>query len=122
MPILDVQLIGSVADGDRPDLARRLADAAGAVFASRPQQTWVTLHFVPDDGYSENGGALRSGVRPVIISILHANPPTGEALTDQIARLTEAIAEACRRSPENVHLIYQPLAKGRVAFGGRLVE
>ena len=42
MPILDVQLIGPVAEADRGTLAGRIADAAGAVFASRPQQTWVT--------------------------------------------------------------------------------
>lgn len=122
MPILDVQLIGSVTESDRATLARRIADAAGAVFTSRPQQTWVTLRFVPDDAYSENGGGPPGGVRPVIVSILHSNPPTGDALTDQVARLTQAIARACGRPAESVHLIYQPLAKGRVAFGGRLVD
>ena len=122
MPILDVQFVGSISEGDRATLARRLADAAGAVFASRPQQTWVTLRVVPDDAYSENGGVLPDGVRPVIVSILHASPPTGDALSEQIARLTRAIASVCGRPPENVHLIYQPTGKGRVAFGGKLVE
>jgi len=121
MPILDVQLVGPVAEGDRATLARRIADAAGAVFASRPQQTWVTLRLIADDEYSENGGGLGGGVRPVIVSVLHVDPPTGDALIEQVARLTHAIAQACGRSPENVHLIYQPVAKGRTAFGGRLV-
>ena len=120
--MLDIQLVGPVAEPDRRDLARRIADAAGAVFASPPGETWVTLHIVAPEAYAENGGGPPVGVQLVIVSILQASPPTGPALANQAAQLTRAIAHACGRPPGNVHLVYQPNAKGRVAFGGRLVE
>jgi len=122
MPMVDVQLVGPVAEADRRDLARRIADAAGEVFASPRGETWVTLHFVATEAYAENGDGPPAGVQPVVVSIVQANPPTGAMLAEQVARLTRAIAAACGRPPENVHLVYQPKAAGRVAFGGRLVE
>jgi hypothetical protein len=36
--------------------------------------------------------------------------------------LTEGVASLCGRSPENVHLLYEADAQGRIAFGGRLRE
>ena len=122
MPMLDVQIVGRLSDSDHRDLARRIADAAGAVLGSEPGQTWVTLHFVASEAYAENGGGPAGGVEPVIVSVVQASLPTGSALSEQIARLTRAIAQACGRPAENVHLVYQPHGKGRVAFGGRLVE
>ena len=122
MPMLDVKLMGPVAEADRRDLARRIADAAAVVFGSPTGETWVTLHLVASEMYSENGGGPPIGAKPVIVSVVQARPPTGRALVDQVAQLTRAIAQACGRPPENVHLVYQPKAKGRVAFGGRLVE
>ncbi len=38
----------------------------------------------------------------------------------EVRRLTDAIAAACGRPAENVHLVYAPAGRGRVAFGGRL--
>ena len=58
----------------------------------------------------------------MIVSVLQADLPEGPALEEQAARLTRAIALACDRPPENVHLIYEPPARGRIAFGGRLRE
>ena len=106
----------------RTDLARNIVDAAGAALDSRPEGTWVTLQFVDGDAYAENEGAPPPGARPVIVSVLQADLPERPALEEQAARLTRAIAEACDRPPENVHLIYEPPARGRIAFGGRLRE
>ena len=53
--------------------------------------------------------------------MLLAEPPQGEELRSQVHRLTLAIAKVCDRAPENVHLFYQASARGRVAFGGKLV-
>lgn len=122
MPILDVRLVGAIPSGEPRDLARRIADAAAAVFESRPQGTWVLLDFVPEDAYAENAGGSPLGVRPVIVSILEAEPPVGADRALQAARLARAIAGACGRSEENVHLIYEASARGRVAFGGRIVD
>ena len=43
-----------------------------------------------------------------------------DALAAGVRRLTGAIAAACGRPEENVHLVYEPPAKGRIAFGGEL--
>ena len=120
MPILDLQLIGPLPDEVRRDLAQRIADAAGRVFASRPQGTWVTLHFIPAECYSENEGGPPAGARPVIVRVLQAEPPRGDALAQEVGHLTEAVARACARPVESVHIIYEPPAGGRIAFGGRL--
>lgn len=121
MPILDVAVIGPVPDELRPGLAQRVADAAATVFGSEPQQTWVRLRHVPLDDYAENAGGPPAEVQPVIVSVLQAHAPVGAALADQASRLSSAIADALRRPPENVHLIYEPDGAGRVAFGGRIV-
>ena len=122
MPILDVQLIGPVPDEIRLGLARRIADAAAEALHSRPQGTWARLRLIPAEDYAENAGGPPPGARPVIVTVLEADPPRGPALADEAARLTRAIAAACGRPSENVHLIYEPPARGRIAFGGGLLE
>lgn len=119
MPILEIRLIGEVTEDVRTGLAQRIADAAGAALDSRPQGTWVTLQFVDADAYGENQGGP-PGARPVIVSVLQADLPDAAALGEQVARLTDAIAKVCERPAENVHLIFEPRARGRIAFGGKL--
>lgn len=120
MPILNVQLVGEVPESVRVGLAQRIADSAGEALASRPRGTWVTLQFLAAEAYSENAGGPAPGAQPVIVSVLQAEPPEGAALVEQIARLTRAIADACDRPAESVHLVYEPPARGRIAFGGHL--
>jgi hypothetical protein len=121
MPILDVEIV--VADGETVavDLSARLADVAAGIFAAVAGTTWVRVRPVPRSLYAENGGGPPQGVHPVLVSVLLADPPAGSELRSQAHRLTAAIATTCERPPENVHLFYQPAARGRVAFGGRLV-
>jgi len=119
MPILEVDYTGPVADNVRRALARRIADAAGAVLGAPPRTTWVRMRFVPADEYAENDGA-EPGVWPVIVRVLEADPPEGEALAAEARRLTEAIAAACGRPAANVHLVWEPPGRGRVSFGGTL--
>ena len=120
MPILDVELIGPVPARIRDGLASRIAEAAGEVLESRPQGTWVKLHFVDATDYAENAGGPPAGAEPVIVSVLEAAPLAGDALAERAGRLTTAIADACGRSAGNVHLIFEPAAAGRIAFGGTL--
>jgi phenylpyruvate tautomerase PptA (4-oxalocrotonate tautomerase family) len=122
MPILDVVIIMPV--GDEPDssLATRLADVTGEVFEAVAGRTWVRLRALPADRYAENGGGPPEGVLPVFVDVLLADPPEGEDLRLQVHRLTLTIANVCGRPPENVHLFYQAAARGRVAFGGKLVS
>lgn len=121
MPILEVDLV--VEDDGALDaaLAPALAEAAGEVFAEVAGTTWVRVRPVPRAHYAENGGGPPEGVHPVLVRVLLAEVPTGSELRNQVHRLTAAIAKVCERPPENVHLVYEPPAGGRVAFGGRLV-
>ena len=122
MPILEVQLVGEPPESVVRDLAQRLANAADEVYRSGPQGTWVKVQFLPRQNYAENGGGPPEGVLPVFVFVLKRDVPRGDALKAEISALTKAIAAVCDRAEENVHVVYEPPAAGRVAFGGHLVE
>jgi hypothetical protein len=117
MPILEVEVVGvPEAPGG---LAGVLADEAARALAS-PGRTWVRLRVLPEDRYAEDGGGPPAGVRPVFVRVLRAELPARETLESEALLLAEAVARACRRPVENVHVLYEPPARGRVAFGGKL--
>ncbi len=121
MPILDVEIVGPLDEAVEDGLAARLADAAAAVIdPDRPQGTWVRLRRLTLDGYAENAGGPPDGTLPVFVSVLEAAPPQSDALEREARALTEAVATACGRPAEHVHLLYEPPAAGRIAFGGEL--
>lgn len=120
MPILDVEIVGHPEEHDS-GLAARLAEAAGEVLDSPPGGTWVRLHHLPPGRYAESGGGPHPGVRPVFVSVTCAVVPCGEDLARRVRALTEAVARECDRPPANVHVFHEPPARGRVAFGGKLV-
>jgi hypothetical protein len=115
VPILDVEVVGAREEG----LARRIADAAGAVFGPPAGRTWVKVRFLARRDYAEDGAGLPPDVRPVMVRILKADRP--ENLDLEVRALTAAVAAATGRPAENVHLLYEPWGRGRVAFGGTLV-
>jgi phenylpyruvate tautomerase PptA (4-oxalocrotonate tautomerase family) len=121
MPILDVEIVVAEKETFDASLAASLADATGEVFGTVAGQTWVRLRALPRAGYAENGGGPPDGTHPVFVRVLLADPPEAEERRLQVHRLTLAIAKVCARPPENVHLLYEPSARGRVAFGGKLV-
>lgn len=120
MPVLDIELV--LAPGETPvsDLAAQLADAGGEVFATAPGRTWVKLRYLDSSLYAENGSG-GAGPHPVFVTVLKSSIPQSGELAAEIRQLTEAIARVCDRPVENVHILYQPDAAGRVAFGGNLV-
>lgn len=118
MPILHIEVVGKARDYPK-DLAQRVADAAGSVLESRPRGTWVKLQFLDAAEYAENGGA---GGRPMIVSLIAAQPPSGDVLKHQVLQLTRAIAGASGHPVDNVHVVVEPPARGRIAFGGLLAE
>lgn len=120
MPILEIDLVGEVGTADAAGLAQRLADAAGAVFGSAPQSTWVKIRILGPADYAENGGAA-SPQRPVFVKVLKRSTSEGTEMADEVRRLTAAVAEVCSRPSESVHVCYEPPAQGRQAFGGELV-
>lgn len=119
MPILDIEIVGD-ASSFRDDLAQRLADAAGTALQSRPQGTWVKLHFLSAARYAENEGADQG--YPMIVSVIQAEVPTSDALRLQVSRLAKALSEAADHPLDNVHIVVEPAASGRIAFGGKLIE
>lgn len=118
MPIVDVEIVDS--ESLASDLATRLADVAGRVFGSPPASTWVRVRLLPRHLYAENGTETPAGWRSVFVTVLKARRPTGVALEAEVRALTEGIAGVCGRSPESVHILYEPDAQGRIAFGGSL--
>jgi hypothetical protein len=46
----------------------------------------------------------------------------GDEMKREVAALAAAVGAACHRPTEEVHLFYEPPGRGRVAFGGKLVE
>jgi phenylpyruvate tautomerase PptA (4-oxalocrotonate tautomerase family) len=120
MPILDVEVVGPLSPRVARGLARRLADAAGTAFGTPAGRTWVRVRRLSAADYAENGGPLPKGVLPVFVGVLLSKPPRGRARVAQVAALTAAVARACARPAENVHLLYAAPALGRIAFGGVL--
>ena len=118
MPIVDVEIVGS--DSVETDLAARLADMAGQVFGSPPAGTWVRVRLLPRHLYAENGTETPDGWHSVFVTVLKAQRPAGAALEAEVRALTDGIARICGRPAENVHVLYESDAQGRIAFGGRL--
>ena len=138
MPILDIEIVA--ADSTDPSigspvpatkvqagkslpavLAQSLANEAAQVFEAPPGTVWVKVRVIPSDHYAENGGKPE-GVHPVFVTVLKSRVPEGSALENEIAGLTQAIANVLSRPVENIHIIYQPDGAGRVAFSGKLVK
>ncbi|MCC7536526.1 MAG: hypothetical protein IT379_09955, partial [Deltaproteobacteria bacterium] len=76
---------------------------------------------IPRALYAENAGGPEPGVMPVFVRVLARDVPEGDALGAQVRDLTRAVALVCGRPEANVHVLYEPSATGRLAFGGKLV-
>jgi phenylpyruvate tautomerase PptA (4-oxalocrotonate tautomerase family) len=120
MPIVDVQII--VADGGAvPEgTAKSLAEALALVFFAPPARVWVKVEALPESRYAENGDAVR--LRPVFLRVLHADGLAPEALAAQAAAISRAVGACLSCAPDLVHVEYAPPGRGRVAFGGNLLQ
>ncbi len=116
MPILDIEIVGSVANTDQ--LAQRLAKASGKALRSRPEGTWVKLRYLDPSCYAENESSV--DVSPVFVNLLEATAPEGEELESQLRSLTLAIATVLERPSEHIHIVFEAPASGRISFGGTL--
>ena len=120
MPIFNIEIVSFAREQQEAALAGIIADKAGDIFSSVPGRTWVKIRWLSAEQYAENGGGPPENVRPVFVEILLSELPNPEEMKRQINLLTETISQLCNRPPENVHILYQPAAKGRMAFGGRI--
>lgn len=121
MPILDVEIVAAPPPDRRRPMAMAIAEAAGDLFRAPPGETWVRLRDLPASDYAESGGGPPNGVRPVFVTVLKASLGPEDELATQAKQLTEAVARACERPEENVHVLFLPGGRGRIAFGGELV-
>ena len=121
MPILEIEIVVRPGEILRPTLAKELADAAGAVFDSAPGGTWVRVRTLAADRYAEGPGPAPE-VFPVFVQVLKASLPGTDAMQAEVTQLTSILAGFLDRPRENVHVIYVPAGRGRVAFGSTLLE
>ena len=122
MPIVDIEIVGPLPAGRAPSLARRLADAAGGVFAAPPGTTWVRVRALPLDAYAENDVAVDPADAPVFVTVRKRRAPEGAELAAEIAALTRAVAGVLERDPDRVHVAFEASVAARMAFGGTLVD
>ncbi len=58
----------------------------------------------------------------MFVSITRADPPVGVTMAAEVAEVVDVVAAACDMSTDNVHVIYETAARGRIAFGGEVVS
>jgi phenylpyruvate tautomerase PptA (4-oxalocrotonate tautomerase family) len=124
MPILDIEIVG-VDAGELPidaGLTRRLADRAGEVLGTSAGRTWVKLRRLGGARYAENGVSATECPAPVFVHVLLADRPEEGRRATLARALSRAIGEETKRDPEVVHVLFEAAARGRVAFGGTLLE
>jgi len=122
MPILDVQIVQHDAATPRQGLARALADVAASIFRVPTARVWVRLSVLPRGYYAENGVASSELPSPVFVTVLHAVLPEQSALGAEAHDLCTALATVIGCASEVVHIEYAPPGRGRMAFGGKLVQ
>jgi phenylpyruvate tautomerase PptA (4-oxalocrotonate tautomerase family) len=119
MPIIDIELVSAMQVPVSPGLAQDLADALGDAFEVEAGKVWVRVRTLSSANYAENRA---NAPEPAFVTIIASSPPTGEVLHRRVAQITQAVARHTHRPPELVHVLFEPAARGRIAFGGRLVE
>jgi len=122
MPILDIQLVLREGDAPQGGLADAIANAAGAIFHSPPGRVWVRLSVLPAGNYAENEVLPADLLHPVFVTVLHSLLPESSALAAEAKALALSVAEIVGCSADLVHIEYMPQGRGRVAFGGNLVQ
>lgn len=120
MPIVDVQIVTEAGEDLSAPTAPDLAHALGQVFGVAPGRVWVRHEAVPASRYAENDS--NAGVCPVFVRVLHADWPPQERLRQEAAAVAAAVGACLGRAAELVHIEYAAPGRGRVAFGGRLLE
>jgi phenylpyruvate tautomerase PptA (4-oxalocrotonate tautomerase family) len=121
MPIVEIEIVLKPNEIIQGEIVEELAEQLSEIFGSPKGTTWVKVRGLTHDHYAENGGTP-DGVFPVFVSVLKSISQTSEEMQNEVERITGAVAQICRRPSGNVHVIYQPDGRGRVAFGGKLVS
>lgn len=121
MPIVTVDIVRDSSLRQEPGLAATLADVLAPVFGKDPKRTWIRLNYLDPGEYAEGGGGPEPGVIPVFVRLLLARLPDLDQRQQLAVKIGAKVGEVLDRPVENVHVIFEPEATGRVAFGGKLV-
>lgn len=114
MPILEVEVVGECGD-----VAKPLADAVAKEFEDERWKVWVRLRRLDAADYAESHEGPH---QPVFVSVLSMSFRESELMATTMRRIATAVAGAVGRPLENTHVTYEPAARGRLAFGGEMVE
>jgi hypothetical protein len=120
MPVIEVCIVVPNGGSIPPGAAKALADAVDGVLQAGPGKVWVRVNALPQSLYAESGDV--EDASPVFVRILRAQMPDAEHLAHEAQELAHAIAGCLGRGVDLVHIEYEPAARGRVAFGGRLLR
>jgi phenylpyruvate tautomerase PptA (4-oxalocrotonate tautomerase family) len=121
MPIVTIELLED--ETTQSPVARPLqplADKLGRLFGSEPATTWVKVRWLARDCYAENDIELAAPTRPVMVEIIKSTLGPRAELAKEAKSISRLIASHYERPQENVHIIFQTDAIGRIAFGGQL--
>ena len=118
MPIVNVEIVLRPQEKVKDALAGELANALGKIFGTAPQETWVIVKTVEPHRYAENDAT--QSYYPVFARVMKGALPEMDILANEADRLSQAIGALCDRPQARVHIIYEPPALGRIAFGGKL--
>lgn len=119
MPIINVEIVGSIS-ANANYVSQNLADVAGKIFQSGPGQTWLKLTFIPFDNYAENNIA-RPLEGPTFVSIIMKDPLDDNEKAQLALNLAKEIGQILNRSIDKIHVYFNLEARGRIAFGGKLM-
>ncbi|MFP6806518.1 MAG: hypothetical protein VB957_04965 [Pseudomonadales bacterium] len=79
------------------------------------------MNYLEQSQYAENESTGHSSIHPVFIEVLKQSLPDELALGLEARKIASVVSQILVRREENVHVIYLPAGKGRVAFGGKLL-
>ena len=123
MPIIDIELVEDEQPGLlSTDKIQALADSLGVLFNSAEAGTWVRLHHLPRNRYAENQTRIDPSTRPVFITVLKSRLGDENELAAEAKAIAGTVSGLLGRPVQNTHVLFQPDAAGRIAFGGELVR
>ena len=122
MPIIDIELVEDEApQAVSAEIVQALADELGELLGSNQASTWVRMRYLPRDQYAENQGAIDQSTRPVFVTVLKAFSGDEQQLAEARA-IADKVSGLLQRPIQNTHILFQPDAVGRIAFGGELIR
>ncbi|MEM8534132.1 MAG: hypothetical protein AAGF95_25015 [Chloroflexota bacterium] len=123
MPIVTIKLVTrDEAEYSDKQQVQALADELGDLFGSGTGGTWVKVEFISMDMYAENRTEIAPSVQPTFVEVLKSELPSLDERKVEALQIAQVVAAGLHRPPENVHVLYLPPAKGRMAFGGKLLD